>query len=68
MAVELKIGDRAVTRGPLKPGGQIRVGERTFAAMWQGEWIDSNSEVEIVGGNQDHLLVRPLAGDAPSIA
>ncbi|TWU02647.1 MFS transporter [Stieleria varia] len=68
MSIDLMIGDRAMTRGPLKPGGQIRVGELCFAARSQGEWIDSNSEVEIIGGNMEQVLVRPVEPDAVEVA
>ena len=59
----IRIGDRAKTRGPLKPLGEIRLGEMIFAAASSGEWIDTGEEVEIVGGSEDRVLVRAVLGN-----
>ena len=62
MAALIRVGDRGLTRGPLKPAGQIRVGDENLDATSSGEWIDGDTEVEIVGGSEDRVLVRPLLG------
>lgn len=54
----IRIGDRAMTRGPLKPSGQVRLGEVMLAAVSSGEWIEAGQEVEIIGGNRDRVQVR----------
>ena len=60
MSDEIRIGERATTKGPLKPSGQIRMGNTVISAVSTGEWIDSDIAVEIVGGTQDRVQVRPV--------
>ena len=63
MSEMIHIGDRARTRGPLKPSGQISVGELTLTAVSSGEWIDAGKEVESIGGNRDRVHVRHYSGE-----
>ena len=67
MRSAIRIGDRGMTRGPLKPAGQIRVRDRMLNAMSNGEWIDSDTEVEIVGGSEDRVLVQPVHKNHPQL-
>ena len=67
MSSGIRIGDRGRTRGPLKPAGQIRTGDKMLDAVSSGEWIDSDTEVEIIGGNEDRVLVQPVLSNQPQL-
>ncbi|WP_182865595.1 NfeD family protein [Rhodopirellula sp. JC639] len=62
-----RIGDRAFSLGPLKPTGQVRLGDAVVAAASTGEWIDSDTEVEVLGRDGDRLTVRPVRDGEPQL-
>ncbi|KAA5542118.1 hypothetical protein FYK55_15020 [Roseiconus nitratireducens] len=61
MSAPIHIGDTAKTVGPLKPTGRIQIHDRLFDARSEGEWIESNTEVVVVGGDHSSILIRPRA-------
>jgi len=67
MANQLCFGERGYTNGPLKPGGEIRVGNQNVQATSKGEWIDDQVEVEIIGGTNHRVVVRQYEPDAPTV-
>ena len=58
MSTQIFIGDQAKTIGPLKPTGKVRVNGHTLDACSEGEWIDSDADVVIIGGNTQRAVVR----------
>lgn len=62
-----RIGDRALSLGPLKPTGKVRLGEAVVAAASTGEWIDSDTQVEVIGRDGDRLTVRPVRDGEPQL-
>jgi len=67
MNAGLQIGDRGFTVGPLKPAGEISVGDTTFAAASNGEWIDGDTEIEIIGGGASRVLVQQVQPGASQL-
>jgi hypothetical protein len=64
MTVPIHIGDRGQTLGPLKPTGRIDVNGSTISSSSEGGWIDAETDVVIVGGNQGQAIVRAFSSDA----
>ena len=60
----IQIGDSGTTLGPLKPTGRVSVNGHTVDASSEGGWIDSDSDVVVVGGNTRRVIVRVLSGVA----
>ena len=58
------LATREKTVGPLKPTGQITVNGHELDASSDGPWIDSATDVVIVGGNTRQAIVRVLSGAA----
>lgn len=58
MTISIHIGDSGTTLGPLKPTGRISVNGHTIDASSEGGWIDSDSNVTVVGGTTRQAIVR----------
>jgi hypothetical protein len=65
MATEIRIGSRGQTVGPLKPGGRICIHGETLDACSQGNWIDADAHVVVIGSRASTLVVRPFCEDDP---
>jgi hypothetical protein len=63
MTKPIHIGDRGKTVGPLKPTGYVRVNDQTIEASSEGVWIDSDSDIVIVGGNTRRAIVRMYSSE-----
>lgn len=58
MSKTIHIGDKGTSIGPLKPAGQINIDGQKIDAISKGEWINANTEVVIIGGSNDCVIVR----------
>ncbi len=63
MTTPIHIGDRGKTLGPLKPTGRVTVNDQTIEASSEGVWIDSGSDIVIVGGNTRLAIVRVYSSE-----
>ena len=52
------VGRRGTTVTPLRPIGRIRIGSEEVDVMTEGEYIDSNLEVEVVSVEGPRVIVR----------
>jgi membrane-bound serine protease (ClpP class) len=52
------IGRRGVTVTPLRPIGRVRFGSDEVDVMTEGEYIDSNQEVEVMSVEGPRVVVR----------
>ena len=63
------VGDRAVTRTPLRPTGRIEVAGQLYDARSEREFIDAGVACIILRGEFRNLIVRPVQPEdsAPSL-
>jgi hypothetical protein len=54
----IRIGERARTVGPLRPSGRVLIRGQSIHASSEGTWIESDTDVVIVGGTTRRLVVR----------
>ncbi len=54
----IRIGEKARTVGPLRPSGRVLIHGQTFHASSEGTWIESDTDVVIVGGTTRRVVVR----------
>lgn len=54
----ISVGDTAFTISALRPAGTVQVNDRKIEAHTNGEWIDTNVEVEVVDVLPNKLIVR----------
>lgn len=52
------VGRRGVTATPLRPIGRVRFGSEEVDVMTEGEYIDSNLEVEVISVEGPRVVVR----------
>ena len=52
------VGRRGTTVTPLRPIGRIRIGSEEVDVMTEGEYIDSNQEVEVMSVEGPRVVVR----------
>ncbi len=52
------VGRRGVTATPLRPIGRVRFGSEEVDVMTEGEYIDSNLEVEVISVEGSRVVVR----------
>lgn len=64
--MSVHIGDRAITRTPLRPMGRVEVGGQLYDARSEREFIDANVPCLILRGEFRNLIVRPLSNDEPT--
>ena len=60
METEIRTGLQGKTLGPLKPLGRVRIDGQDFDACSQGDWIDAETDVVVIGSRSSNLVVRPL--------
>ncbi len=63
MTTPLRIGDLGRTLGPLKPTGRVAVNDQTVDASSEGEWIDADTDILIVGGTMRRVIVRLFSSE-----
>ena len=49
---------------PLRPGGQARFGAQVVEVRSQGEFVDTDRAVQVLGREGPNIIVRPLPEDA----
>lgn len=54
------VGRRGVTVTPLRPVGRVRFGSDEVDVMTEGEYVDSNQEVEVMSVEGPRVVVRVL--------
>ena len=52
------IGRRGITVTPLRPVGRVRFGAEEVDVMTEGEYVDSNQEVEVMSAEGPRVVVR----------
>jgi membrane-bound serine protease (ClpP class) len=52
------VGRRGITATPLRPIGRVRFGSEEVDVMTEGEYIDSNQEVEVMSVEGPRVVVR----------
>ena len=52
------IGRRGITVTPLRPIGRVRFGAEEVDVMTEGEYVDSNQEVEVMSAEGPRVVVR----------
>ena len=67
MTLQIRIGDQGKTLGPLKPTGRISINGQNVDASSNGEWIDSNSDVVVIGGSSRQVLVSVMSRERGSM-
>jgi membrane-bound ClpP family serine protease len=53
------IGWHGTTISRCNPSGKASIGDRVFSVVSHGAWIDEDSEVEVVGLQENTLIVKP---------
>ncbi len=51
------IGKTAKVATDLKPSGQIEIDGRVYQALSEGDYIDKDAQVIVIGGQGSHLIV-----------
>ncbi|MFB6341069.1 NfeD family protein [Saccharicrinis sp. FJH62] len=59
-ALEVKIGDHAITTSRLAPIGKIKINDTFMEAKSQSGFIDQKTEVEIVKVFKTNVIVKPV--------
>ena len=54
----VKVGDTGMTVSRLAPMGKVEIGERTFEAKSQGDYIDPRQPIEVVGFENFNIIVK----------
>lgn len=65
MATDVRKGSRGQTVGPLKPAGRIRINGVTLDACSEGNWIDAETDVVVIGSRSSTLVVRVFGEGDP---
>lgn len=60
------IGKKGIVVTDLKPGGHIMVEGKTMQAISQSGYITKGSEVLVVGGQEESLIVKQIKKEIPS--
>lgn len=56
-----RVGDMGMTVGPLHPAGKARFGSEVVDVVTQGEYIESQTQVEVIERRGNRVVVRPVA-------
>ena len=56
--VESVTGQSGIALTPLRPSGVVKIGEKRFDAVSEGDFIEINTPVEVVSDNGFQLVVR----------
>jgi membrane-bound serine protease (ClpP class) len=54
------VGDTGQTISPLRPSGKMQVGEFTVDVVTEGDFVETNSEVKVIGKQGARVIVRPV--------
>ncbi len=57
----VEVGDVGQTISPLRPSGKVQVGHFTVDVVTEGDFVESGSEVRVIGKQGSRVVVRPLA-------
>ncbi len=57
----VRVGDRAIATGPLRPSGAITLAGRRYSARSTGLMVDSGTELVVIGADNVGLIVAPAA-------
>ncbi|RDW21917.1 NfeD family protein [Oceanobacillus chungangensis] len=60
MDYELLIGQTGVTLNNMRPVGTIRIDNKDYSAVSDGQWIESNSRIRVVQVDGTKILVEKL--------
>lgn len=58
MDYELLVGQVGITLNDMRPVGTIRINNKDFSAVSDGQWIERNSEVRVVDVDGTRILVE----------
>jgi hypothetical protein len=65
VAHHIRNGAQGRTIGPLKPSGRIFVDGETVNARSEGIWIETDTNVVVIGSDSRNLIVRPTTENGP---
>lgn len=54
------IGKKAVVATDLKPSGQVEIDGKVYQALSEGDYIDKDDQVIVIGGQGSHLIVTRI--------
>ncbi len=54
------IGQKGITLTDLGPSGYVLIGQKRYAAICRGPYVDKGKEIIVITGQVDHLVVKPL--------
>ncbi len=54
------VGKTATVATDLKPSGQVEIDGKVFQALSEGDYIDKNDQVVVIGGQGSHLIVTRI--------
>lgn len=57
---QVEIGDVGQTISPLRPSGKMQVGECMVDVVTEGDFVDSGSQVKVIGKQGARVIVRPV--------
>ncbi len=57
----VRVGDRGVVTGDLRPGGQARFGDYVIDVTTQGEYVEAGSTIEVLRREGTRIIVRPVS-------
>lgn len=57
---QVDIGDVGQAVSPLRPSGKMQVGDCTVDVVTEGDFVESGSEVKVIGKQGARVIVRPV--------
>ena len=55
----VEVGDRGQSISPLRPSGKVQVNDFIVDVVTEGDFVDSNSEVQVIAKQGARVIVRP---------
>lgn len=56
----IEVGDIGSTISPLRPSGKMQVNDFTVDVVTEGDFVDSGSQVKVIGKQGSRVVVRPV--------
>lgn len=58
ISINVNVGDKGYVTKTLRPSGNVMIGEKSYDAIADGEFIDKDTEIEVVEVHSNSLLVK----------
>ena len=56
----VEVGNRGQTVSPLRPSGKIQVGDFMVDVVTEGDFVESDHQVEVIAKQGARVIVRPV--------